>query len=161
MALIILIGTIVLVVGTLLRRWFRVAAPEDKRALVLLSLWTFGGLGLLVLIVTGRFFHALGWALMTFMALSISGSRAKRRRSQKGAVAHSSDALGLKEAHDILGLKPGASDKKIHAAYLKLIQKNHPDSGGSDYLSAQINNAYDVLMDPKRKRFDEGESQDK
>ena len=160
MPIIILLTTIVVILGVLLRRWVKGASPEDKRSLVMLTVWTFSFIGLVALILTGRFFHALGWALMVLIALLISGASARRKRQQKGHPSHKkggqieqgSGGMSVKDAYAILGLKDGASDEEIHAAYINLIQKNHPDRGGSDYLSSQINQAHDVLMDPKRKK---------
>jgi len=149
------------ILGLLLRRWFKRASPEDKRSLIMLTVWTFSFVGLVALILTGRFFHALGWALMLLIALLISGASARRKRQQQGgnsqkrsggALENSSGGMSVKDAYAILGLKEGASDEDIHQAYINLIQKNHPDRGGSDYLSSQINQAHDVLMDPKRKK---------
>jgi DnaJ-class molecular chaperone len=50
------------------------------------------------------------------------------------------------EAYQILGLKFGASKQDISEAHRKLIQKNHPDHGGSDYLAAKINLARKTLL---------------
>jgi DnaJ domain len=51
-----------------------------------------------------------------------------------------------KEAYEILGLNPGASEDDIKAAHKRLLKDFHPDKGGTDYLAAKINQAKDVLL---------------
>ncbi|MBP56222.1 MAG: hypothetical protein CML89_00760 [Rhodobiaceae bacterium] len=58
-------------------------------------------------------------------------------------------SIDKNEAFEILGLDFNASRDDIISAHKKLIEKNHPDKGGSDYLSAKINKARDVLLDNK------------
>ncbi len=58
-------------------------------------------------------------------------------------------SIDKNEALEILGLDFKASRDDIINAHKKLIEKNHPDKGGSDYLSAKINKARDVLLDKK------------
>jgi len=55
--------------------------------------------------------------------------------------------LSAQQALQILGLNERPSREEIVAAHRRLIQRLHPDRGGSDYLAAQINQAKQVLLD--------------
>ena len=57
-----------------------------------------------------------------------------------------SSTMSITEALSMLGLESGADKRTISAAHKRLIQKLHPDRGGTDYLAAKINQAKDVLM---------------
>ena len=50
------------------------------------------------------------------------------------------------EALAVLGLAEGASAEEIRAAHRRLIQRMHPDVGGTADLAARINRAKDVLL---------------
>ncbi len=50
------------------------------------------------------------------------------------------------EAFEILGLKRGASRKEILDKYQELMKKNHPDKGGSDWITKKLNKARDTLL---------------
>jgi curved DNA-binding protein CbpA len=55
--------------------------------------------------------------------------------------------MGRPEALAVLGLAEGATAAEIRAAHRRLIQRVHPDVGGSADLAARINRAKDILLD--------------
>lgn len=55
-------------------------------------------------------------------------------------------AMDIATARSILDVPPNASVDDIKAAHRRLMNKLHPDHGGSSYLAAQLNQAKDVLL---------------
>lgn len=56
-------------------------------------------------------------------------------------------AMSRSMALEILGLHEGVSKDEVVQAHRRLMQKMHPDRGGSDYLAKKINAARDFLLD--------------
>ena len=69
-----------------------------------------------------------------------------RRSSDRPPPAGPRSDMSRAEALAVLGLAEEASEEEIKAAHRRLIQRMHPDAGGSADLAARINRAKDVLL---------------
>ena len=68
--------------------------------------------------------------------------------------------MEYRDYYKVLGVKKGASDKEIKSAFRKLARKYHPDVNKDDKRAEEkfkeINEAYEVLSDPeKRKKYEQ------
>ena len=56
------------------------------------------------------------------------------------------ESMTKKEALEILGLEENATREEIIKSHQNLIKKNHPDIGGSDWVTKKLNKARDILL---------------
>jgi len=75
-----------------------------------------------------------------------------QQQTKQGYEHHSSQSptnsgnMGKEEAYEVLGIPSEASKEEIISAHRKLMQKCHPDRGGSTYLATKLNQAKDCLL---------------
>jgi len=67
-------------------------------------------------------------------------------RGERHRASPASGAMTKEEAYKILGLEAGATAADIRKAHRRLMQRLHPDLGGTSFLAARINEAKDVLL---------------
>jgi hypothetical protein len=70
----------------------------------------------------------------------------KANGSDRHGVSPGSGPMTKEEAYKILGLESGATTADIRKAHRRLMQRLHPDLGGTSFLAARINEAKDVLL---------------
>lgn len=132
----------------LFMQWYaRAEIPAIRRAFR----WVFIA-GILVLVFLLLRFGLLHMAaIVSFLSVVIP--LLQKFQANKGAKRASpppprpgSNRMSQTEARNILGIDENADRKEILAAHKRMIQKNHPDQGGSSYLAGKINEARDTLL---------------
>ena len=82
--------------------------------------------------------------LQVYLDREHSSWRSKTNGAESSSVV--GEQMTKEQAYEILGLPPGAPNDEIVDAHRKLMQKMHPDRGGSTYLAARINEARKRLL---------------
>jgi len=114
----------------------------------------------------GKMLGAMGLAELQHLYRELSGDPESRQLLEtyldgrfpvwrKNTETNSSEGLGVtpgpgamtkEEAYKVLGLEAGAAAADVRKAHRRLMQRLHPDVGGTSFLAARINEAKDVLL---------------
>lgn len=160
-----LLFAVLVVIGALyLVRWFLSTPAENVAATLRKSAFFIAGIGLIALAATGKLhwlFAFLGAAIpflvrhapylfrMFGLYQTVRQNRPPPGARSSGTAQRPPPKSGMSkdEALAVLGLQPGATQEAIIKAHRELIQKLHPDRGGSTHLASQINEAKRVLLE--------------
>ncbi len=107
--------------------------------------WLFALVGVLVAFVV-RMLPAIIRYVPQLHELWTAFNKNGTRSSASNGGAQHKGKMSKQEASEILGVAVLATEEEIITAHRKLMQKMHPDKGGSDYLAAKINQAKKVLL---------------
>ena len=160
-SLLIIAGIIVLIWG---KKRFAELPPEQRKSA--LTNWVLIGAAALIvgLVLAGR----APWLMGVLAALMAVAGRVIQlasympmfkklfgkegpgqsggQHSQSNTSQAPSVSMDKQQAAEILGVAKDADVEEIKLAHKRLMQKLHPDRGGSDALAKQINKAKDVLL---------------
>jgi hypothetical protein len=160
-----LLAALIAIAGLLFlvqRLWLQ--NPERRGSIAATAIAAAFLLAILFLAATGR----LHWLAAAFAALlpflrRLLGllrylpylSQVLGRRSGMGRGSHGGQragprprgALSPAEAREILGLTGSYTREDVIKAHRRLMQKVHPDRGGSNFFAQQLNAAKQVLLD--------------
>lgn len=157
----LLLGAAALLIFLLSARWLAHTEPRNVKIAGGLALALVLVLLAVVMALTGRVLASVPLLMgalvayrryrqIKYMAEQMSGMfggdwRQRFDANARGGPAGGTGAISRDEALRVLGLEEGANLDQVDAAHRTLMQKLHPDHGGTSYLAAKINEAREVL----------------
>ena len=153
---------LIAVIGIALILWHKITRSkgDERKKMVFWSIIVSLGVILAILAVTGHL-NIITAAIAGLVALlpramqfarylplinRLYQNNNQQHQQQAQTPPPGRQAMSPDEARKLLGLKPGHTKDDIIQAHRRMMQKVHPDRGGSDYLAAQINKAKETLL---------------
>lgn len=87
------------------------------------------------------------YGLEAWQAYKARPATARLRKFYEGGFQ---SQMTRREAALILGVRESVAQEKVKEAHRRVMQANHPDAGGSDYIASKINEAKDHLLGQTR-----------
>lgn len=91
--------------------------------------------------------------IICFLAIAVKSSNTKiaQRVTEKvkiveRVVYREGNRMTREDAYAALGLTPGVGDDAVRRAWRTMMQRVHPDAGGSTWLAARVNEAKQMLV---------------
>ena len=153
---------IIAVAAIALILWYKIknTKGEDRKKMIFWSILSVIAVALALLAVTGHLniitatiaglIALLPRAMQALKYLPLISKmfqqQGPQHTQQQSPPPKSKNAMNREEALEVLGLKPGYTEEEVIQAHRRMMQKLHPDRGGSDYLAAQINQAKETLL---------------
>lgn len=133
--------------------WLKIGLSAAIAAVVVLTLtgrihWI-GALLAACIPLAGRGFNLAMKILPLWLARKKGASQASNDNPHN-SDGDTSGSMSESEAMDILGLTTPYQKEDIIEAHRKLMQRVHPDRGGSDHLAAKVNLAKETLIKSPR-----------
>lgn len=145
--MVIILGALLIVTLVLGIRFLLTSSP---RQLIVIFKGLIGACAIIVfvmLILSGRIINVvIGLSLFAlFLPIIKNFSQQKDDIINDNSSYNFSD-MTLKQGREILNVSESATSDEIKQAYYKIVQKIHPDQGGSNFLTAQVNHAKEILL---------------
>ena len=163
-----LLALIALITIVMVVRHIRSQKPKKRPKLILKYGLYLLAIILVILVITGRvhwitagiaavipFIFKMSTLAMRFLPMMQFWRSAKKQQEQfkqgPSTKNYTGGKMTVKQAKEIFGLDEVNSVEQVTKRHKELMQKNHPDRGGSDFLAAQINHAKEVLIEHIKK----------
>ncbi|MBB6522210.1 hypothetical protein [Pseudoteredinibacter isoporae] len=150
MAKLITLLALIFLAWYLRNRFINTPKPERKRLVTSWLLWATVA-AVVAMALTGRLHWIGGLLALSVPFLRQFGLWFMQRKLNQMDQSQPQEAtpesqIDRQQALQILNLTDNPSREDIIQAHRKMMQKNHPDQGGSDYLAAMLNQAKDLLL---------------